>query len=260
MWEYVTITRTPPVAFVRFDRKSNLNAFNQQLIRELTEAAISLQDDIDVHAVVLSGMDKAFSAGSDLQDGLFAQLDSPGLTGWDDLVLRHRFYSGVRLCRLWEELPQITIAAMERMSIGGGVAFALACDWRVMGRGAFLYLPEVKFGINLQWGMLPRLISLIGPAKTKRFGLICERMNGDTALEWGVVDAIAEDGKTIEMALEMARRVTEMPATAVRLMKEAINATTNALHRASSFADADQSQLSGSLASSRRAREAFPKK
>lgn len=129
-----------------------------------------------------------------------------------------------------------------------------------MGRGAFLYLPEVKFGINLQWGMLPRLISLIGPAKTKRFGLICERMNSDTALKWGVVDAIAGDGKTIYTAMEMARNVTEMPATAARLMKEAINAATNALHRASSFADADQSQLSGGMATSRQARAAFPKK
>ena len=98
------------------------------MIWELTEAALSLQDDLDIHAAVLSGMDKAFSAGSDLQDGLFAKLDSPALTGRDDQVLRHRFYSGVRLCKLWEELPQITIAAMERMSIGGGVAFALACD------------------------------------------------------------------------------------------------------------------------------------
>jgi enoyl-CoA hydratase/carnithine racemase len=129
-----------------------------------------------------------------------------------------------------------------------------------MGRGALLYLPEVKFGINLQWGMLPRLITLVGPAKTKRFGLMCERMGADTAHEWGLVDEIADDGKTVEVAQVMARKVAEMPAATVRLMKEAINATANALHRATSFADADQSQLSGGFASSKAAQNAFPKK
>ena len=126
--------------------------------------------------------------------------------------------------------------------------------------GAFLLLPEVRFGINLQWGMLPRLLTPIGPAKTKRFGLMCERMNAATALEWGVVDEVAEDGQTVAVAQAMARKVAEMPATTVRLMKEAINATANAPHRAASFADADQSQLAGGFASSKAAQNAFPKK
>ena len=108
--------------------------------------------------------------------------------------------------------------------------------------------------------MLPRLLTLIGPPKTKRFGLMCERMNAATALEWGVVDEVAEDGQTVAVAQAMARKVAEMPATTVRLMKEAINATTNALNRAASFADADQSQLAGGFASSKAAQNAFPKR
>lgn len=259
-WEYVTVERNPPFAIVRFDRKAKLNAFNPQLIDELTQAALSFHDDIDIHYVVLGGTDTVFSAGSDLQGGLFAAPEDSGDPQRRDLINRRRFYSGVRLCRAWEEMPQINIAAMEGMSIGGGVAFALACDWRVMGRGAFLLLPEVKFGINLQWGMLPRMITLIGPAKTKRMGLMCERMDAATALEWGLIDEIADDGKAVEVAMAMARKVAEMPPTTVRLMKEAINATANALHRTASYADADQSQLSGGFAASRAVRQAFLKK
>jgi enoyl-CoA hydratase len=254
-WEYVSITRTPPIALVHFDRKANLNAFNQQLIDELTEAALSFYDDLDVHYVVLAGSDKAFSAGADLKAGLFADMEADSDPVRQDLIIRRRFQSGGRLCKAWEEMPQINIAAMERMSIGGGVALALACDWRVMGRGAFLYVPEVRLGLNLQWGTIPRLVTLVGPAKTKRITLMCERIDAATSLDWGLVDELADDGKTVAAAMEMARKTSEMPATAVRLMKEAINATANALHRASSFADADQSQLTGGFASSKAARK-----
>ena len=251
-WEYVTIDRQEPVAVVRFDRRGSLNAFNQQLVRELTEAAMTFHDDLGVHYVVLAGAAEAFSAGADLKDAASWQVE-----GMSDLERRRRFYSGVRLCRAWEEMPQITIAAMERMAVGAGCAIALACDWRVLGRGAFLYVPEVKIGLNLQWGALPRLVTLVGPARAKRITLMCERMDAATALQWGLIDEIADDGRTVETALAMARKTAEMPAVTVRLMKEAINATANALHRATGFADGDQSQLTGGFEAARAARARF---
>jgi enoyl-CoA hydratase/carnithine racemase len=254
-WEYVSIDRQPPIAVVRFDRKGSLNAFNQHLVRELTEAALTFHDDLEIHYVVLAGAAAAFSAGADLKDTASWRTESMG-----DLERRRRFYSGVRLCRAWEEMPQITIAAMERMAVGAGCAIALACDWRVLGRGAFLYVPEVKIGLNLQWGALPRLITLVGPARAKRITLMCERLDAATALAWGLVDELADDGRTVEAALGMARKTAEMPAVTVRLMKEAINATANALHRATSFADGDQSQLTGGFEAARAARERFGKR
>jgi enoyl-CoA hydratase/carnithine racemase len=254
-WSYVTIDRQPPLAVVRFDRKANLNAFSQELVRELTEAGRTFQDDLETHVIVLAGAAEAFSAGADLKDAASWQLAEK-----TDVQRRHRFYAGVRLCRVWEELPQITIAAMERMAVGAGVAIALACDWRVLGRSAFLYVPEVKVGLNLQWGALPRLVTLVGPARAKRITLLCEKMDAQTALAWGLVDELADDGHTVEAATALARRTAEMPAATVRLMKEAINATAGALHRATSFADGDQSQLTGSFEAARTARERFGKR
>ena len=249
---YVSIEKQAPIAVVRFDRKENLNAFNQQLVRELTEAARSFHDDLEIHYVVLAGAPEAFSAGADLKDAASWQLAEK-----TDLERRRRFYAGVRLCKAWEEMPQITIAAMERMVVGAGCAIALACDWRVLGRSAYLYVPEVKVGLNLQWGALPRLVTLVGPARAKRITLMCEKMDAPTALNWGLVDELAEDGKTVDVALEMARKTAAMPAVTVRLMKEAINATAGALYRATSFADADQSQLTSGFEAARTARQRF---
>ena len=254
-WSYVTVEKTPPVAIVRFDRKGSRNAFNQHLVGQLTEAARAFHDDLETQCVVLAGAPEAFSAGADLKDAASWQIAEQS-----DLERRRRFYSGVRLCKAWEEMPQITVAAMERMAVGAGCAIALACDWRVLGRSAFLYVPEVKIGLNLQWGALPRLITLVGPARAKRITLLCEKMDAATALDWGLVDALAEDGRTVEVALDLARRAAEMPAVTVRLMKEAINATAGALHRATCFADGDQSQLTGGFEAARAAREGFARR
>jgi enoyl-CoA hydratase len=252
--EYVTIEKRGAIAVVRFDRKRNLNAFNEQLVLELTHAARSFHDDLETQVVALAGSPNAFSAGFDLK----ATDSWPSET--DDLKRRHRAYNGVRLCKAWEEMPQITIASMERLAVGAGVAIALACDWRVLGRGAYLYVPEVKIGLNLQWGALPRLVSLVGPARAKRITILCEKMPAAQALDWGLVEELADDGKTVDRALELAEVVLSMPAPTVRMVKEAVNATAGALHAATSFADADQSQLTASFNRAAAARSSFRNK
>ena len=149
---------------------------------------------------------------------------------------------------------------MERLAVGAGVAIALACDWRVLGKSGYLYVPEVKIGLNLQWGALPRLITLVGPARAKRITLMCEKLPAAQALDWGLVEELADDGKTIEAALGMANVVASMPAPTVRMVKEAVNATAGALHRTSAFADADQSQVTAAYGSAKSARDSFRKK
>lgn len=248
----VTIERNGPLAVVRFDRGGNLNAFDQDTILALTNAALAFQSDLEVNAVVLSGAPNVFSAGIDLKDERMWPLD-----GVSDIEKREIFYRGVRLCQAWEDMPQVTVAAMEGLAIGAGCALALACDFRVLGQNAFLQVPEVKIGLNLQWGALPRLITLVGPAKAKRICLLCERLPAKQALDWGLVDELAYDGACLEHATALARRTLEMPAVTVRMVKEAINATANALHRVSAYADADQSQLSGAFNESLAARGAF---
>ncbi len=252
-YQNVSIETSGNVARVTFDRHGSLNAFNQETILELTDVARQFQDNQEVQAVVLTGTSKAFSAGIDLKDAAtWQELDN-------DIALRERFYRGVRLCQAWEDMPQITVAAMEGLAVGAGVALALACDWRVLAADAYLYVPEVKIGLNLQWGALPRLITLVGPARAKRIVILCEKMKPEQALEWGLIEEIAPPGESVVVAGKLAEAAAAMPDATVRMIKEAINATSNALHRATAFADADQSQVSRAFEASRAAREAFAK-
>ncbi len=251
--EYVSIEHRGDIAVVTFDRHKNLNAFDGQLILELTEVARSFHGDMQTRAVVLTGSKDYFSAGADIED-------MAGRDQGSDLEKRNVYFRGVRLCEAWEVMPQITIAAMEKLAVGAGVALPLACDWRVLGESCYLYVPEVKIGLNLQWGALPRLVNLVGPARAKRICILCEKMDAQTALAWGLAEEVVPDGETVSKAIELAETAAEMPVIATQMVKEAVNATAGALNRAASFADADQSWLTAMSTDARSARDRFNKK
>ena len=88
---------------------------------------------------------------------------------------------------------------------------------------------------------------------------MCERMGAAQALDWGLIDEVAADGAAVDKALELAEGVVAMPHATVRMVKEAVNATAGALHKATSYADADQSQLTGGFSDARQARSDFNK-
>ena len=239
-----------PVFEIILNRPEKRNAISEEMFAAFDTAVTTANRTPDLRTVIIRGSGKAFSAGIDLRDpATWEELD--------DVALRDRFYRGVRLCQAWEDMPQITVTAMEGMAVGAGCAIALACDWRVLASDAYLYVPEVKIGLNLQWGALPRLVTLVGPSKAKQITLLCEKMGPDMALDWGLIDKIADPGQSVVVATEMASGAASMPAATTRMVKEAINATANALHRATSFADADQSALTRSYQAAVEARENF---
>lgn len=240
----VTIKKHGPVAEVVFDRGERLNAFDQSLVDQLTEVARSFHSDHETRAIVVTGAANSFSSGADLKAERPAIPPSP-------VEERYRRQSGGRLCKAWEDLPQVTIAAISGLAVGAGCAFALAFDWRVMERNAYFLVPEVRLGWNLQWGAIPRLVSLIGPARAKRAALLCERMSAADALDWGLVDRLAEPGEAVEAAMEWARIIAEFDPVPVRMIKESINAAAGESFHATSFGDADQSALSGIWAQQR---------
>lgn len=244
MRKTVTITRSGPIAIVKFDRKERLNAFDQELVQEMIETGLSFQDDFETRAIIVTGADNAFSSGADLKAKNYTQNMSA-------VEARHTRQAGVRLCRIWEDLPQVTIAAISGLAVGAGCAFSLAFDWRVMDRDAYFLVPEVRIGWNIQWGTIPRLVALVGPARAKQAALLCEKMSANEALEWGLIDRMSESKQAVAEAIKLAETVAEFDPVPVRMIKESINATAGANFRASSHADADQNALSGIYAAAK---------
>ncbi len=249
MHSHLTLAIDGRLAVVTLNRPPARNALSRVLMRELTSCARELAERTDVDVVILTGGDLCFSAGADLKDA----------NAWADESLstverREVAGTGYRLCKAWEEMPQITIAAIEGYAVGGGLALALACDWRVAAHDAFVSLPEIALGIPLTWGTVPRLVNLRGPARAKRLTILCERFPAPEALAMGLLDYTAPKGQALARAREVAAQTLAMPAAAVRMSKESVNAITLALNHAAGYMAHDQIALAAASPESRAAR------
>jgi len=144
MYRTLNLAAAGGIAVVTLNRPDARNAMSARLMREMIACAGKLAARRDLDAVILRGSGKWFSAGADLNDA----------SRWGNAARpldeqREVAALGYRMARAWEELPQITIAAIEGYAIGGGLALVAALDWRVIAEDAFVSLPEIALGA--QW-------------------------------------------------------------------------------------------------------------
>ena len=243
MADFVTIDRglgpEGRIAVVRFDRGDGINALSPEALRQLTDAARSFEEDGETSVVVLTGGAKAFSAGFDLKDA-----EGRSRRTMDIGSLRRHLKLGPRLTRAWQEMDQITIGAIEGFCIGGGVALAVALDFRIIGRDAHLRVPEIGLGMNMSWQSIPRMLHLMGPARTKQAVILADqRISATEALEWGLVEEVAEPGGAFAAAMILAAKVAAQPPLSVAMTKLTVNRLAHALDDLASHMDIDQFAL-----------------
>jgi enoyl-CoA hydratase/carnithine racemase len=237
--EGITLARENGVALVTLDRGSyggGMNPLSAAAMAGLRDVARWLKNDIETHCVILTGA-RVFSIGADLKD---PDMHTHHL---DTLAQRQQLLLGPDMCAAWEALEQVTICAMERYAIGGALALAVSCDWRVASEDCDIRLPEVPLGINMSWQANPRITALIGPSRAKQLIILGENIGAETAAAWGLVDKVTQAGGALAAAQELAAKVLALPPVPVRMSKQAVNAQAHALNHLSSFMDREQYAL-----------------
>ena len=225
---------------VRFDRGDGINALSPEAMRQLTDAARSFEDDGDdlgrgadrrrqgVHAPASTSRTRRAARAKTMDLG----------------ALRRHLKLGPRLTRAWQEMEQITIGAIEGFCIGGGVALAVALDFRVMARDAHMRVPEIGLGMNMSWQSVPRMLHLMGPARTKQAVILADqRITAAEAYEWGLVEEVADPGKAFDAAMALAAKVAAQPPLSVAMTKLTVNRLAHALDDLASHMDVDQFAL-----------------
>jgi enoyl-CoA hydratase/carnithine racemase len=230
----VELATSGPIATVTLDRGDGRNAMSLKVMQSLIDAATYLASDTDTHVVVLTGAG-AFSAGADLKDP-----DRAEIRNRTRLEQRQSLKLGPDMCGAWEALEQITIAAIERYCIGGGVALAIACDHRIIAEDAHFRLPEIPLGMNMSWQSNPRTVALVGPSRAKQFTILGEPCSAAQALDWGLADEVSAPGEAKTAAMALAERYAKVPPIALRMTKQAMNVAATPLGYATSFMDRDQ--------------------
>src|SRR5256886_998638 len=210
-----------------------------EAMRQLTDAARSFEDDGETSVVVLTGGAKSFTAGFDLKDP-----EGQSRKSMDLGALRRHLKLGPRLTRAWQDMEQITIGAIEGFCVGGGVALAVALDFRVMATDAHMRVPEIALGMNMSWQSVPRMLHLMGPARTKQAVIIAdEKISAQEAYEWRLVEQVVDDGKTFEAAMTLAEKIARQPPIPVAMTKLTVNRLAHALDDLASHMDRDQYAL-----------------
>src|SRR5262245_4786589 len=236
-YETFLVERSGTLVTVCFNRPEKLNPINEKVMREFLAIAQELQEDDEARVVILTGQGRSFCVGADL-NMLSAGVDPQKQRQQSDSARLRSAKTGWRLMEEWERLDQITIAAVNGFTVGGGLSLAMACDFRIAATGARIWIPEVRLGVPYMWGSISRLINLVGMAKAKELVMTCDEVTAEEALAIGLVNQVVPLERLREAALALAHKLLNKPPMALRRTKEFFKALSSNRAGDITYADA----------------------
>lgn len=212
--ENVLMKVTGEVAVVTIHRPTSLNALNTQTYQELNACFGEIQNQKEIKVVILTGSGKkAFAAGADISEMVRANV-----VEGRNLALLVRDV-GLQL----ENMPQVTIAAVNGFALGGGCEISLACDLRIASDTAKFALPETGLGIIPGGGGTQRLPQLIGKGRAKEMIFTGELVDAQEAYRIGLVNHIVPQDELMDYCMDMAVKIANRASYAISLAKTAVN-------------------------------------
>lgn len=201
-----------------------LGMITLELLDELLAAIRRVSNDGEVCAAIITGDEKHFSAGADIN--LFRQIESDA----DAMRTSQSFqeaFGEVEAC------PKPIAAAVAGRVMGGALELALACHYRVATSQSRFSMPEVRFGFNPGAGGTQRLPRLIGPQKALWMLITAESLGAEEALKLGLVDADCRPGELVDTTRRLLRSVSTPRRTS-----ELCEKVQDAEHNAAAIAEA----------------------
>jgi enoyl-CoA hydratase/carnithine racemase len=153
-------------------------------------------DRSSARCVLITGAHGMFSAGYDI-----GEIPDEEFEERAERLVAHPFTEAIDAL---EAFPRPTLAVLPGHTIGGGLELALACDLRVAQQDIKLGMPPAKLGLVYSHTGLRRFLDAIGAARTRELFLLGRHIDAQTALSWGLVNAVAPAGELEAAALEIA--------------------------------------------------------
>jgi enoyl-CoA hydratase len=208
-----------PIAAVVFDRPAARNAMTWAMYAQLSAICAQLSGTPALRVVTFRGSGgEAFVAGTDI-----AQFQA--FAGGDDGVAYERQIDDC-IGRI-EALPMPTLALIEGFAVGGGLAIATACDFRIATRGARLGVPIAKtLGNCLSMANLARLVAAFGVQRVRRMLLLAELIGADEALDSGYLHSVCAADELESAAAALCERLAALAPVTQSVVKEGLRRLT----------------------------------
>lgn len=228
-------TPAPGIARIALDRPSKGNAQDTQMTYDLNAALMQAAHDDTVKVIILGGNGKHFSTGHDLKDhghdsvvaasvrmGVYGDIDTGNVAGY--YAWEREVY--IDACRRWRSIPKPIIAEVHGACFGGGLMLAWISDIIIASDDAFFSDPVVNIGCNgVEW--FTHAWEL-GARKAKELLMTADTWTAEQAREWGMVNHVVPRAELEAFTLAMAAKIAAKPTFALKMIKESVNASTDA--------------------------------
>lgn len=205
-------------AWITLNRPDAMNALSDTMCSELMVAIERIEGDPAVRVVVLTGAGRAFCAGADLK----GVLEHTGTqSGADDPLMKFLELAAGMMERL-RAMPKVTIAALNGLTMAGGLELAMACDLILAAESARIGDAHVNFGVFPGAGGAAVLPRRIGPTAAKYLLFTGDTMPAAELVPLGLVNRVVPDALLLEEVGKLAARIASKSPLVLRRMKQAV--------------------------------------
>lgn len=208
---FIKVWKDGAVGRIELNRPEALNALNRQMMSAIVGALQTFDEDAETAVVVISGAGRAFAAGADIDE--MAGDDPVRLEMLDPFAV----WDQIRLIR------KPLLAAVHGFALGGGFELALSCDLIFAAENTQFGFPEVKLGVMPGVGGTVKLTKALGRHKALEWLWTGARMTAEEACAHGLVNRVVPADNLMEVAMKMARKLSEQAPLSLRLIKETVN-------------------------------------
>lgn len=208
------------VATITLNRPANMNAMSPQMGAELHAAALQIDANQDVRAVVLTGAGKVFCAGGDL--GEFAAAGDGART----LIMKMTGDLHLALSRLARNAAPV-IAAVNGTAAGAGFSLLMAADLAIAAESAVMTMAYTNAGLSPDGSSTYYMPRKIGDRRARELMLTNRVLSAAEALDWGVVNRVVADDQVLDEAQQLAAKLAQGPTQAYGQVKALLDGSFN---------------------------------
>lgn len=201
------------LAVIALARPKAFNSFDLEMVGNLAENLVRMALDPGVVGIAITGEGKAFCAGGDLR-WLSMYKGDPDAAFHE---LAARYHQAVLEIK---RMGKPVVAAINGLAAGGGFSLALACDFRVMETSAVLKQGYTSNGLSIDGGGTYALPRLVGLARALEIAAFDRVISAEQALSWGLVTEVVSEGKSLDRAVELLKKLSRMPRSSFAASKK----------------------------------------
>jgi len=217
----VTLTVEDKVAIITMNDPATMNAMGMDMLEGMSAALDYIEHpDNDIRAVVLTGEGRGFCSGANLSAGngtaAKAANAAPNARPDAGAALETSYHPILRRLR---DLDAPFVTAVNGAAAGVGMSFALMGDMVIAEKSSYFLQAFRRIGLVPDGGSTYILPRLIGVRRAMELSLLGEKLPAETALEWGLINRVAEDGSALDTAKALAKDLSEGPTTTLSMIR-----------------------------------------